>query len=118
MKKIVSIFAAALLAAGFMGCSNDSDDNSALLLALSSKNSSSASLPASVGENELTDKKFKTEVTDEIIARYNRAQKLSDKKILREAYSVVSYGSFTIKYATSNNIPDFTSEPKYPLVVE
>ena len=37
MKKIVSIFAAALLAAGFMGCSNDSDDNSALLLALSSK---------------------------------------------------------------------------------
>ena len=41
MKKIVSIFAAALLAAGFMGCSNDSDDNSALLLALSSKNSSS-----------------------------------------------------------------------------
>lgn len=56
--------------------------------------------------------------TDEIIARYNRAQKLSDKKILREAYSVVSYGSFTIKYATSNNIPDFTSEPEYPLVVE
>ena len=42
MKKIVSIFAAALLAAGFMGCSNDSDDNSALLLALSSDTYNSA----------------------------------------------------------------------------
>ena len=54
MKKIVSIFAAAVLAAGFMGCSNDSDDNSALMLALTSQSSGGSSLPASVGENNLS----------------------------------------------------------------
>lgn len=62
MKKIVSIFTVALLAVGFMGCSNGSDDNnSALLLSLSSGSSTSASsaLPSSVGTNELAGKKFK-----------------------------------------------------------
>ena len=54
MKKIVSIFAAAVLAAGFIGCSNDSDDNSALMLALASQSSGGTYLPASVGENNLS----------------------------------------------------------------
>lgn len=59
MKKIVSIFAAAVLAAGFMGCSNDSDDNSALMLALTSQSSGGSSLPASVGENNLSGNTYK-----------------------------------------------------------
>ena len=59
MKKIVSIFAAAVLAAGFMGCSNDSDDNSALMLALASQSSGGTSLPASVGENNLSGNTYK-----------------------------------------------------------
>lgn len=59
MKKIVSIFAAAVLAAGFMGCSNDSDDNSALMLALASQSSGGTSLPASVGENNLVGNTYK-----------------------------------------------------------
>ena len=59
MKKIVSIFAAAVLAAGFMGCSNDSDDNSALMLALTSQSSGGSSLPASVGENNLFGNTYK-----------------------------------------------------------
>lgn len=59
MKKIVSIFAAAVLAAGFMGCSNDSDDNSALMLALASQSSGGISLPASVGENNLVGNTYK-----------------------------------------------------------
>lgn len=134
-----------------MGCSNDSDDNSALLLALSSKNSSSASLPASVGENELAGKKFKMAFSDYSIilesavnvakigvresvdSDYNYTdvgaplftlnKTESDDKAVYELImdvngSPVSYGSFTIKYATSNNIPDFTSEPEYHLVVE
>ncbi len=59
MKKIVSIFAAAVLAAGFMGCSNDSDDNSALMLALASQSSGGTYLPASVGENNLSGNTYK-----------------------------------------------------------
>ena len=59
MKKIVSIFAAAVLAAGFMGCSNDSDDNSALMLALASQSSGGTYLPASVGENKLDGNTYK-----------------------------------------------------------
>ena len=59
MKKIVSIFAAAVLAAGFMGCSNDSDDNSALMLALTSQSSGGTYLPASVGENNLSGNTYK-----------------------------------------------------------
>ena len=59
MKKIVSIFAAAVLAAGFMGCSNDSDDNSALMLALASQSSGGTCLPASVGENNLSGNTYK-----------------------------------------------------------
>ncbi len=59
MKKIVSIFAAAVLAAGFMGCSNDSDDNSALMLALASQSSGGTNLPASVGENNLSGNTYK-----------------------------------------------------------
>ena len=59
MKKIVSIFAAAVLAAGFMGCSNDSDDNSALMLALTSQSSGGTCLPASVGENNLSGNTYK-----------------------------------------------------------
>ena len=37
-----------------MGCSNDSDDNSALMLALASQSSGGTYLPASVGENNLS----------------------------------------------------------------
>ena len=59
MKRIVSIFAAAVLAAGFMGCSNDSDDNSALMLALASQSSGGTYLPASVGENNLSGNTYK-----------------------------------------------------------
>ncbi|MEE1212952.1 MAG: hypothetical protein UHO11_10735 [Treponema sp.] len=59
MKKIVSIFAAAVLAVGFMGCSNDSDDNSALMLALASQSSGGTYLPASVGENNLSGNTYK-----------------------------------------------------------
>ena len=59
MKRIVSIFAAAVLAAGFMGCSNDSDDNSALMLALASQSSGGTNLPASVGENNLSGNTYK-----------------------------------------------------------
>lgn len=59
MKKIVSIFAAAVLAAGFMGCSNDSDDNTALMLALTSQSSGGTYLPASVGENNLSGNTYK-----------------------------------------------------------
>lgn len=59
MKKIVSIFTAAVLAVGFMGCSNDSDDNSALMLALASQSSGGTYLPASVGENNLSGNTYK-----------------------------------------------------------
>lgn len=58
MKKMLSVIAAVVLAVGFIGCSDDSEDNSALMLALVSDSGSSASLPASVGTNELVGKKF------------------------------------------------------------
>lgn len=62
MKKILSVFAAGLIAASFFGCECDSDnDNAALLLAVSQKSGSSVGgvLPANEGENKLSGNTYK-----------------------------------------------------------
>lgn len=62
MKKILSVFAAGLIAASFFGCACDSDnDNAALLLAVSQKSGSSVGgvLPANEGENKLSGNTYK-----------------------------------------------------------
>ena len=60
-----------------------------------------------------TDNTGATEVIDEIIARYNRALKLADKKILREAYSVSSTGikffDDSTYYPKGTKLSDFLS---------
>ena len=62
MKKTLSmVFAAALAAAIFFGCSNSSSDNTALLLAMASSGSAPdrTGLPENVGDNVLAGKTFK-----------------------------------------------------------
>ena len=55
---MLSVIAAVVLAAGFIGCSDDSEDNSALMLALAGQSSGGSGLLANVGTNELVGKKF------------------------------------------------------------
>lgn len=112
MKKIVSIFAAAVLAAGFMGCSNDSDDNSALMLALASQSSGGTSLPASVGENNLVGNTYKAG-TDASNVTYefstNSFTVTSNKKVdavvnVNSAYTLKTVTTYSYSYDSEEGI--------------
>lgn len=115
MKKILSVFAAGLIAASFFGCECDSDnDNAALLLAVSQKSGSSVGgvLPANEGENKLSgntykngDKTYKfADSTYDVIEVYDASNPFSrDENTFTYSEKATVTKTTTYRYAYGNN---------------
>lgn len=115
MKKILSVFAAGLIAASFFGCECDSDnDNAALLLAVSQKSGSSVGgvLTANEGENKLSgntykngDKTYKfADSTYDVIEVYDASNPFSrDENTFTYSEKATVTKTTTYRYAYGNN---------------
>lgn len=115
MKKILSVFAAGLIAASFFGCECDSDnDNAALLLAVSQKSGSSVGgvLPANEGENKLSGNTYKNgnktykfaDSTYDVIEVYDESNPFSrDENTFTYSEKATVTKTTTYRYAYGNN---------------
>ena len=115
MKKILSVFAAGLIAASFFGCACDSDnDNAALLLAVSQKSGSSVGgvLPANEGENKLSGNTYKNgnktykfaDSTYDVIEVYDVSNPFScDENTSTYSEKATVTETTTYRYAYGNN---------------